>query len=230
MSRFGVATRGEPASGPEPVPLPDLRPRRRSRWPWGLLALVVLAGVAFGMWELGRTTAPKPRLATPPRVVEMLVTSRPLALGTRIVPSDLTVLPVDAKAALRGFVPLSREASLLGRTVLTPLPSGALLTLGDVTAAPFPPAGEQLVGLELKGGQAPVATLAAGDRVQVLLVPAASQPPYPQPLPVTQATVWAVGAGGQQGTMDVELLVPSADAVAIASAAAHDEIALVGLR
>lgn len=229
MSRFGVATKGEPARGPEPVPLPDLRPRRRRRWPWGALALVVLAGVAAGMWELGRATAPKPRPAPSPRLVEMLVTTRPLGFGTRLVRSDLTVLLVSPAGARAGL-PVSSEASLLGRTVVTPVPAGALLTAGDLTATPFPPAGEQLVGLELKGGEAPVAALAAGDRVQVVVVPAASQPPFPRGVPLTQGTVWAVRSGGEQGTRDVELLVPSADAVTIASDAAHDEIALVGLR
>jgi hypothetical protein len=229
MSRFGLATPGTGAMGPEPIPLPDLRPARRRRWPWLSLVVVVLAGVGTGTWALGRATAPRPPTPpAPPRLVPVLATTSALPAGTRLTSADLSVVRVATPSG--SWIPSAYEGVVVGRSTSAPLPAGALVTSADLSRQPFPGPGQQMVGLELKGGEAPTGALTAGEHVEVVFVPASSEPPYPKPVPLTSAAVWAVAAGGDQGTVDVDLVVPSDDAVAIAAYALHDEIALVGER
>jgi hypothetical protein len=233
MSRFGVASPGYPQAPPATItPLPAPAPRRR-RWPWVLGSIIVTAGVVgAGAYWFGRRSVPKPLPPPPPpATVNVLALAKALPAGYPIVPGDLetiTVQPGGSKDT-SGLLTPGAEASVVGKELRTPLPAGVLLTSADLTTEAVPAAGYALVGFDLKPSEAPTGTaLVAGDRVGILYVPAAQQPPYPAPQPLVAAQVWAATPGAQ-GDTDVVVQAPTSLSAQLAAYAQHDEIALVRL-
>jgi hypothetical protein len=223
-SRFGDATPGRRPPAPSPA-IPSAEPEsqtKRSRWRI-VIALLIIVVIATGMVVLGRATAPGPG----PTPLAVLTTTQAMPTGTKLTAADLVVVDVATpRSGHSNWLLASGKEGVIGQAAARPLPAGALLTPADVTTSTFPPAGQQLIGLELKGSEVPTGALTAGDGVTVVYVPAADQPPYPSPIVVTRATVWNV-TNGQSGTTDVDVLVPTADAASLTAAAAHDEITLI---
>ncbi|MFP5375913.1 MAG: hypothetical protein ACLGIO_03905, partial [Acidimicrobiia bacterium] len=94
-------------------------------------------------------------------------------------------------------------------------------------------AGQAIVGVALKLGQAP-ASLPPGTRVQVVDTLKSANGDAPRPLVVTASAVVAPGGDGAakpsaNGTIVVSLIVPAADAPAVAAAAQDGQISLVVL-
>jgi hypothetical protein len=99
---------------------------------------------------------------------EVLEVSQPLSAGQIVQSSDLAFVRVSAGTDLSS-IPVSDEASMVGRPAAIPLVAGALLTRSEVGAPSPVDSGSDVVALGLKSGQYPP-DLVAGDQVQVVLV------------------------------------------------------------
>lgn len=226
MSRFGIATPGEtPVSPLRPAEGPAAKsPRRRRWWRWPILFLVVVAALAGGY------KAAELRKPPPPKTIHVLTVKTTIPPGAPIVASDLTsvVLPAPKAGHHVPWLRSGEEAAFGNPPVYATqqLAPGTLLTSADLTTTTPPGAGQRVIGVDLKGNQAPVGSLPAGTQVTVLVALASSQPPYPAARVLTNATVWYSTSDGNGGE-NINLVVPEAAATAIAGYASHNEIALV---
>jgi hypothetical protein len=242
LGRFGVASPDQLRFDPE-LPAGPRQRRRRRRWPWALSSVAVAGGLCAGSFMLGRATKPEPPLPAPPppppATAAVVALAHSVTEGQPLSSGDLTVVTIvigpgtpkgspQASTKLPYF-PASREANLVGRRVRSELPPGALLLPAELSDGPFPAKGQALVGMDLQPSEAPTGgSLAPGDQVGVLFVPAASQPPYPAPEPVGTAQVVA-SVPGQSGDSYVSVVVPAGLAARVAAYAQHNEVALVRL-
>jgi hypothetical protein len=103
---------------------------------------------------------------------EVLVVTEPLAAGQVVQSGDLGTVRVSTGGGLQ-VVPVTEEASVVGRPASVPLVAGALLTSAEVGASAPVGSGSDVVALGLKAGQYPP-DLAPGDRVQVVPVTSSS--------------------------------------------------------
>lgn len=192
--------------------------RRRRSVPHVLLGsvLVVVCGLAFAV----TTVRVDPRTG-------VLALAGSVAAGHALTDADLTVVRIVPDPAL-GVLREAQRASVVGRTVRLPLAARSLLSEDVLGPAAWPPAGESLIAVSVKAGRVP-AGVAAGARVLVLVVPAASTPGVTTngsaEVLRAAATVVAVATADASGASVVSLLLFSADAVRIAGAAG--EVALV---
>ena len=90
-----------------------------------------------------------------------------LTQGQPITSADLGVAEVSASSGV-DFLPVSESSLLVGKRAASAVPTGSLLTMGDVSSAPVVGAGSAVVGLALKDGSYPTAGLSPGDRVMVV--------------------------------------------------------------
>jgi hypothetical protein len=131
----------------------------------------------------------------------------------------------------------SGSSALVGQQLNSPVYAGQVMVRQMLSGTPQLGAGEQVVGMLLKGDQMPGVALVAGDTVQVIAVP---QPGQGSTIGgtigstlVARATVYAVGAPPPNQTQyqaSVSLEVPSSDADTVTAYAAADQLglALVG--
>ena len=125
------------------------------------------------------------------------------------------------------------SSALIGQQLDTPVYAGQVMVKQMLSGAPQLAAGEQVVGMLLKGDQMPSVPLVAGDTVQVVAVP---QPGQGSTVGgaigstlVASATVFAVGEAPINQTQyqaSVSLEVPRADAATVTAYAAADQIGL----
>jgi hypothetical protein len=97
----------------------------------------------------------------------VLIVTRTIEQGQPITGGDLG----QASASISGGViaiPVADAPELSGKRAAVTIPSGSLLTAGDVTGAPAIATGDAVVGLALKPGQLPSVGLTAGDRVMII--------------------------------------------------------------
>lgn len=99
----------------------------------------------------------------------VLALARPVAVGQRLTSTDVRVVRVSAESGV-ATIAASQLHAVLGQTVSVSLPAGALLTSSELGPVDVP-AGQAVVAVAVKSGQAPP-DLAAGEHV--LLVPTAS--------------------------------------------------------
>lgn len=219
------AREGLAGTGPAPVL------RWRVSAPRVLLGSVLVVALAITGVVVGRGVD---------RRLPVLAVARAVAAGQVISGADLTVTRVAADAGV-DTVPAAQRSTVVGRMAAVPLVAGSLLVSEDVGASAWPPLGQALAAVAVKPGHAP-AGLAAGMHVTVLVVPPASS---------TTSTVTASGAtgsagsagsvvqaagvvvtvaqaGDQSGAMVVSLLLGSADATAVVSAAGDVSLIQVG--
>jgi hypothetical protein len=232
LGRFGVAGPEQLGVDREPPPGPRQRARRR-RWPWALGGLVIAAALCTGSFFAGRITKPQPPPPPPPprppATAAVVALSQGVTQGQVLTQGDLTVVTIIKRPGVRKYFPVSMESDLVGRRVRVALPAGTLILGSEMATGPWPAKGQALVGLDLQPSEAPSGgALVAGDQVGVLFVPAASQPPYPAPVPLATAEVVA-SVPGQSGDSYVTVLVPARLAARLAAYAQHDEVALVRL-
>lgn len=187
--------------------------RRRIHVPavLGGVLLIVGCALAFGL-VADRLSDRQP----------VLVLSRPVDRGTVLTDADVTVAQVAADAGVQ-VTPQSARDRLLGRTVLTPLPAGAVLTPelvgpSDVVLG----ARTRTVGLALDPGGYPTSTLAPGDLVGVVATDGDGT------VLDDRATVLAVDPVVEgSATLLVSVVVRADAATAVAAAGARDGIRLV---
>jgi hypothetical protein len=97
----------------------------------------------------------------------VLIVTRTIEQGQPITGGDLG----QASASISGGViaiPVADAPELSGKRAAVTIPSGSLLTAGDVTGSPAIATGDAVVGLALKPGQLPSVGLTAGDRVMII--------------------------------------------------------------
>jgi len=211
MPRPGTGTGGRPVDGRAAVALPGTRNRRSvPRILAGALA-AVLGAVVFGV--IGLRTDP---------AVEVLAVARPVTAGAVIVDADLTVVRIVPDPALP-VVPASDRSTVVGQVAAVPLTPGSLLTTAQLGPTADPPPGQSVIAVGVKTGRAPVAALAAGAAVLVLVIPAGAD--TTTPAVQAAAVVRSVELTDSAGVTVVTLQLASEAAVRIASATG--EVALV---
>jgi hypothetical protein len=168
-------------------------------------ALLVVVCVGGALWW---TTATQDR-------VPVLAIARPVSVGHVLERADLRRVEVSAEAGV-ATVPVEQAASVLGKPAATSLAPGALVTPASVGTAGVPEAGQAIVAVGLKPGQAPP-ELAPGTLVRVVLTaatPGASAAASGEPMWL--ATVVGITAAGTDQTTVVSLQLPSTTAPALA--------------
>jgi hypothetical protein len=187
--------------------------RRRVHVPavLGGVLLIVGCALAFGL-VADRLSDRQP----------VLVLARPADRGTVLSDADVTVARVAADDGVQ-LTPQSARADVVGRTLLTPLPAGAVLTPELVgPSAVDLGEGTRTVGLALEPGGYPTSTLAAGDLVGVVATDGGGT------VLDDRATVLAVEPVVEgSAALLVSVVVRADAATAVATAAAHDGIRLV---
>jgi hypothetical protein len=148
-----TSTRGAPKSN---FRLPVAR-SKKSPLMAVISALVVLASIAIfaSIYSAAGHQTP------------VLIVTRTIEQGQPITGGDLG----QASASISGgviAVPVADASELSGKRAAVTIPSGSLLTAGDVTGSPAIATGDAVVGLALKPGQLPSVGLTAGDRVMII--------------------------------------------------------------
>jgi hypothetical protein len=194
------------------------------------MALVGVAAVVLGaLLALALYTSVDRRQA-------VLAVRRPVAAGQVIAPEDLRQVRVSTADGITP-VPVSRSATVVGKSAAVALVPGTLITSDHVGAPSSLQAGQAIVGVALKAGQAPAA-LPPGTRVQVVTtVKGGGGTDQARPVVLTSSAVVApaAAANGAQAKPTtsaitvVSLIVPANEAPAVAAAAADGQVSLVAL-
>lgn len=222
--RFGAASPGARPERPsleELLTVPAKPAGRRRRW---IIPLVVAVAVVLGGgggYLFARFTAP-----AQPRLVRVLVTDTALPAGARLTTADLRLVTVQrGDSAPPGSLGPAAEQQLLGLSPRVPVPSGTFLTRSLLTAgAAVPGRTHALVGLALHAGQLPSGGISPGERVLIVVVPAAAKARV-KAIAITK--VWDVQGAGASGTTLATVVVPTTIATQLAGYAARGEVALV---
>lgn len=187
--------------------------RRRVHLPAVLVGVLLIAGcaLAFGLVA--------DRLSDREAV---LVLARPVERGAVLTDTDLAVAQVAADAGVQVAPPAARDR-IVGRTLLTPLPAGAVMTEDLVGPAAIDlGTGARTVGLALEPGGYPTAAIAPGDLVGVVATDGAGT------VLDDRATVLAVEPVVEgSATLLVSVVVRADAAATVTAAAARDGVRLV---
>ena len=190
----------------------------QTRWLVAVAVLVLLGGAvllyAVPLYS-GHTT--------------VVVLARDVKMGSTLTAADLTTADVSVGPQVAVVRP--QDQALLGKTALTDLSAGAVLSPRQIGDAPTLAAGQQVVPVRLKLGQRPQQGLTTGQ--QVLAVPAPADPAAPagQSLSQAQPVRATVAAAGDPdpatGDVVVDLRVPDSDSISLARIAATGSLTLV---
>jgi Flp pilus assembly protein CpaB len=201
-----------------------LTARTYQRRPWqiglGVALVLVCAAVAGALFDSSATRVP------------IVVAAKSLPAGTVLTPSDLATASIPASGDITAMS-ASGSAALVGQQLDTPVYAGQVMVRQMLSTTPQLGAGEQVVGMLLKGDQMPSVPLVAGETVQIVAVPQSGQGStiggtIGSAL-VDRATVFAVGptpVSQSQYEASVSLEVPSSDAATVTAYAAADQIGL----
>lgn len=186
-----------------------VRSRVRTQWLALGAAFVVLAGVLVA-WALSNAA----------ERVQVVQVATQMKAGDVIELDDLTVTGVAFDAEVEGLVPEASLEALVGRVAAIDIQPGTLLLHGMWEDAPLVNEGESVVGAVLAAGRYP-AGLGRGD-----VALAAPIDPESVSLPVAVRVI--ATELDPEGSLVVQLAVPTVEAVAIGQLAATDELLLVG--
>jgi hypothetical protein len=193
------------------------------------MALVGVASIILGaLLALALYTSVDSRQA-------VLAVRRPVAAGQVIAAEDLRQVRVSTADGITP-VPVSRSDTVVGKTASVALVPGTLITREHVGAPSSLQAGQAIVGVALKAGQAP-AVMPPGTRVQIVTTAKGANGDQARPIILSNAAVVAPSAatnGAQPkpssaNTTVVSLIVPANEAPAVATAAAEGQVSLVAL-
>lgn len=193
------------------------------------MALVGVAAVVLGaLLALALYTSVDRRQA-------VLAVRRPVAAGQVIAPEDLRQVRVSTADGITP-VPVARSATVVGKSAAVALVPGTLITSAHVGAPSSLQAGQAIVGVALKAGQAPAA-LPPGTRVQVITTVKAGGADQARPVVLTNSAVVAPAAATNgaeakpttSATTVLSLIVPASEAPNVAAAAADGAVSLVAL-
>jgi hypothetical protein len=209
------------------APRPSLPVRRQRRLSVALLAVLVAIGsaLAFVVWA-GALSKREPVVAA----------ARTVNAGEVLSRSDLKTVRVAAETDV-ATVPGGDVRELVGKVTTTPLFKGALVSRDQVSRSAPLPSDQAIVGVLVKPGQGPLASLRVGTTVQVVQTVGQSAVSAGAPEVLADAArVFAVstpsqGDGAAQvgvaGSLLVSLRVPKDAAAPIVSAADAERIRLV---
>lgn len=207
-----------PAAPPRTGDTPPVRllgsgPRR---WRWLVLALVLMiVGALGGVMALERTDDRQ----------GVLVADTDLPAGHVVTADDLKVARISVAQGV-SFVGAERLEEAVGQTLTVPVTEGGVLAESALgTEAAFPEQDRAVLGLALPPGRFP-ASIGAGTAVSVVVHPAEGA--ADTGVEAYRAHVQSARASAaQEGAVELELVAASADAAAIASAAAAERVSLV---
>lgn len=206
------AVSGNGRRGVAPPPGPSLRRHERRRR--GLIAGGVVLVLAFtlGVGLLYSRAGGK---------VSVIVMARPVAAGHTIARADLATAQM-ASDSIPAYA-ASHLSEVIGKTAAVGLVTGEVLNNQMVSTQAATPPGDVLAGVALKAGQMPAGGVSAGDRVMVILLSAqpaggSSAPPSAPTVLENSAQVTASQAQPDGSGTVVSLLIPKADAAALAQA------------
>ncbi len=195
------------------VPPPKLR--RRPALLVGALVAICL-GALLAAWAWTATT----------QTQEVLVARDTIERGAVIEADDLVRVRVSADPALKP-VPASQLDEVVGQRAAVDVAGGAMLTPDSFTSGVVPDGTNSIVGVAFTPAQAPGLTLQVGDHVRVVATPGQGEESRSGVPEFSEGTVAAVHASDETGQMVVDLLVPHADAAALAARAATGNVALI---
>lgn len=138
----------------------------------------------------------------------VLALARPVSVGQVLTAQDLRQVNVAVDPGV-SVVDVSQAAGVVGKTMSTGLPAGALLTLDAVSGTGIPAEGQAIAALSLTAGQFPP-EVSPGTHVSVVFVPrqagtTASSPPEPDSTTLWPAVVTSVSSQANQQTTVVSV-------------------------
>lgn len=198
---------------PPPAPVPLRPPRRRRSKLLVLFGVVLSALSAVGVVWVFRATDD---------AVAAVGVARPVRYGEVIPAEALREVQVRPDPGVRPL-PWERRFDVVGRMSPTDLQPGEIVTPDAVSdSASVPSAGQQLIGVPVKPGQLPAALLQP--RQPILLVPAGADA-----WPPVRGAVISVTDRDATSTQVVDVVVPEANGVQLASRASAGGVAIVVL-
>ncbi|WP_433095612.1 SAF domain-containing protein [Streptomyces sp. CA-250714] len=202
---------------------PSTGGRRKTPIRWSGLALCVLLAVVGALVVVVAVSRAGDR-------VSVLVVSKDVPAGERLTGSDVQVASI-AKDPAVATLDSSQRASVVGKRVAVDLRKGSLLSDAQLTPGGGLGDDQQLVGVEVKRGQAPRNALKPGDRVLAVTIPAqgedvSSGETAKDPESV-EAQVVSVGPPDASGAMTVNVAVDPSEGPGVAAKAAAKQLALV---
>ncbi len=202
-----------PAAETSISPPPKLR--RRPALTAVAIALIALsgAGAAWLSTAVGHTHS-------------VLAARTAIERGSVITAGDLTTASINADPALHPVAASGRE-QILGRRAAVDLAAGTLLTPQSVTAAAVPAPGQSVVGISLTRAQLPAQPLRQGAKVRIVDAPKTQDDPPSGTPTSTAATVIDARQPSDDGSVIVDVTVPSAEADILAARAATGRVVLI---
>lgn len=160
---------------------------------------------------------------------EVLTVRDTVHRGEVIGAEDLVVVRIGVDPAIQA-VPADERSSLAGMRAALDIAAGSVVTASQLTDAAVPPEGSSVVGVSLTAGMLPVGQVEVGDKVRVVPTAGAqgtgADPATWAAQPIS-AVVVGLSIDEVTGNTLVNVQVPSADAAAVATAAAGGEVAVV---
>lgn len=178
--------------------------------------LAICLGALLSAWAWTATT----------NTHEVLAARHTIERGEVISADDLARVRVSHDPALKSL-PATEFSQVVGKRAALDIARGGMLTPDSVTAAPMPAMGHSVVGIALKPEQAPGIDLSNGDKVRVVVTPAAEEGTDRRAPLVNNATVVGVHDSEETGLRVVDLLVSKSEAAVLATRIASGNVALV---
>jgi hypothetical protein len=202
-----------PESGTAITPPPKLRKR-----PGLVVAAVVITalGCVLGAWAWSATTSTE----------EVLAATQTIHRGEVITADDIQRIRINGDPALEPL-PASAYDDIVGHRATLDIAAGGLLTAESTTDTPMPPPDKSIVGISLTPAQVPAVAMYGGDKVRVIVTPAANGDAPAGAPEFTIAEVVSTAVDETTGNTVVNVLVPYADAGVLAARAATGNVALV---
>lgn len=204
------------------LPITTAPPVKRERR-WSAVALCAVLAVLCALGAAAAVTSVGDR-------IKVLAIARDVSAGQALTAADLTVAEVSADAALTPVL-ANDKASVIGKRTATDLRKGSLLVSSQLATGTGLGDDKQQVGVQIKRGQAPSGTLAAGDKVLAVTTPAQGEEDDVKnndgPPSTIDATIVSVSRPDATGTVVVNLAVGATDGPLLATRSAAGRIALV---
>lgn len=196
----------------QPPAAAAVRPRRNLRW-------ILIGVLAICLGGLGSAVL----YSSVSDATAVLKVNRTIYRGEVIGPADLGPVNVGTHLGVV-TVPAEAAAELIGKTALTDLAEGSLLTPASV-GEPELASGQSRLGLKLNAGQVPVSPLPAG--TPVVLVPITAANDGEEAGASFRATVAVAPSTLADGSTSIEVTVSNADSDQIARLAAAGRLVVV---
>jgi hypothetical protein len=158
--------------------------------------------------------------------VEVVAVRAPVDRGGVIAAEDLMVVRVSVDPAIQ-VVPSAQLQTLVGKRAAADLAAGSLVSPAEVTDVVAPVTGESIVGIALTLGQLPAEPLRPGDRVRLVLTPAAQGEVTTSQVAIDAVVQGVTSPAADGQTVVVDLVVPAPRAPEVAALAGTGRVALV---